>query len=54
MNSVEEYIDDLSRAISTPHPPYAALGVRTGEVYRQLNANLLQIENEYYSFIRPK
>jgi glutamate--cysteine ligase len=22
--------------------------------YRQLNANLLQIENEYYSFIRPK
>ena len=54
MNSLEEYIDDLSRAISTPHPPYAALGVRAGEVYRQLNANLLQIENEYYSFIRPK
>ncbi len=22
--------------------------------YRQLNANMLQIENEYYSFIRPK
>ena len=22
--------------------------------YRQLNANLLQIENEYYAFIRPK
>ena len=22
--------------------------------YRQLNANILQIENEYYSFIRPK
>ncbi len=54
VNSLEEYVDDLSRAISTPHPPYAALGVRTGEVYRQLNANLLQIENEYYSFIRPK
>jgi glutamate--cysteine ligase len=25
-----------------------------GEEYRQLNANILQIENEYYSFIRPK
>ncbi len=25
----------------------------TGQ-YRQLNANILQIENEYYSFIRPK
>lgn len=46
VNSLEDYIDDLSRAISAPHPPYAALGVRTGEVYRQLNANLLQIENE--------
>ena len=27
--------------------------VSDGE-YRQLNANILQIENEYYSFIRPK
>src|SRR5579862_1608015 len=25
-----------------------------GGEYRQLNANILQIENEYYSFIRPK
>src|SRR6185436_12157856 len=24
------------------------------DVYQQLNANILQIENEYYSFIRPK
>ena len=54
VNSLEEYVRDLSRAISTPHPPYAALGVRVGGIHRQLNANLLQIENEYYSFIRPK
>jgi glutamate--cysteine ligase len=55
VNSLEEYVRDLSRAISTVHPPYAALGVkdRNGE-YQQLNANILQIENEYYSFIRPK
>ena len=54
VNSLEEYVTDLNRAISTPHPPYAALGVQVDGVYRQLNANLLQIENEYYSFIRPK
>src|SRR5207302_592125 len=45
---------DLQRAISTPHPPYEALGVKVNGEYRQLNANILQIENEYYSFIRLK
>ena len=54
VNSLEEYVRDLSRATSTPHPPYAALGVKRDGEYRQLNANILQIENEYYSFIRPK
>ena len=54
VNSLPEYVRDLSGAISTPHAPYAALGVRNGGEYRQLNANVLQIENEYYSFIRPK
>jgi glutamate--cysteine ligase len=54
VNSLEEYNRDLARAISTPHPPYEALGVKVGGQWRQLNANILQIENEYYSFIRPK
>ncbi|HYB33374.1 MAG TPA: glutamate--cysteine ligase [Steroidobacteraceae bacterium] len=54
VNSLDEYVRDLTRAISTPHPPYEALGVRVNGEYRQLNANILQIENEYYSFIRPK
>jgi glutamate--cysteine ligase len=58
VNSLEEYVRDLTRAITTPHPPYEALGVKvktsSGDEYRQLNANILQIENEYYSFIRPK
>ena len=40
--------------ITTPHPPWEALGVRDGEEYRQLNANLLQMENEFYSSVRPK
>ncbi len=54
VNSLEEYVRDLTHAITTPHPPYEALGVKVNGEYRQLNANILQLENEYYSFIRPK
>src|SRR5262245_9896205 len=54
VNSLDEYVRDLSRAISTVHPPYEELGVEVNGEWRQLNANILQIENEYYSFIRPK
>jgi glutamate--cysteine ligase len=54
LNSVDEYVRDLSNAICTPEPAYEELGVKVDEQYRQLNANLLQIENEYYSPIRPK
>ena len=54
VNSLGEYVRDLSRAIGTPYPPYEKLGVKIDGVYQQLNANILQIENEYYSFIRPK
>ena len=54
VNSLEEYVRDLARLISTPHPEYQAHGLEVGGEWQQLNANLLQIENEYYSFIRPK
>ncbi|HEV2230274.1 MAG TPA: glutamate--cysteine ligase [Steroidobacteraceae bacterium] len=54
VNNLEEYVRDLQRAIGTPYPPYEALGVKVDGEWRQLNANILQIENEYYSFIRPK
>ena len=54
VNSLQEYVRDLSRLISTPHPEYEAHGVEVDGEWRQLNANMLQIENEYYSFIRPK
>ena len=54
VNSLDEYVHDLSRLITVPHPPYEQIGVKVDGQYRQLNANLLQIENEYYSFIRPK
>jgi glutamate--cysteine ligase len=54
VNSLREYVRDLTRLISTPHPQFQALGVEVDGEWRQLNANVLQIENEYYSFIRPK
>jgi glutamate--cysteine ligase len=54
VNSLDEYVRDLSRAIGTPYPPYEKIGVKVDGEYQQLNSNILQIENEYYSFIRPK
>ena len=53
-NRPHTYIDSLEQAIRTPEPDYQAIGVQIEGEYRQLNANLLQIENEYYSFVRPK
>lgn len=53
-NSLEEYIADLTKAVRTPHPGYEKIGVVVDGVYRQLSPNQLQIENEYYSTIRPK
>jgi glutamate--cysteine ligase len=54
VNGLEEYVRDLRAAISTPHPPYEQIGVRVNGEYQQLNSYILQIENEYYSYIRPK
>ena len=53
-NSLDEYVRDLSRATSMPYPDYEKIGTRVGSQYRQLNTNLLQIENEYYTSVRPK
>jgi glutamate--cysteine ligase len=53
-DSLSAYIDSLTCAIETPCPEYQRIGVEVDGEYRQLNANILQIENEYYSTIRPK
>lgn len=53
-NSLENYIGTLRHAIVTPWPDYEREGVEVDGQWRQLNANMLQIENEYYSDIRPK
>ncbi|MDR9433302.1 MAG: glutamate--cysteine ligase [Spiribacter sp.] len=53
-NDVDSYVASLQAAIRTPDPEYSRIGTRVGDEWRQLNANILQIENEYYSFVRPK
>lgn len=53
-NSLPEYVNSLGHAIATPYPEYEKIGVEVDGEYRQLNANVLQIENEFYSTMRPK
>lgn len=53
-NALDKYVRDLDRAIRTPWPPYEAMGVVKDGEYQQVNANILQIENEYYGLVRPK
>lgn len=53
-NQVDSYIASLRAAINQPSSDYRKYeGKKNGE-YQQLNANVLQIENELYSPIRPK
>lgn len=53
-NSLRTYTETLTEAIHTPYPAYENIGVKVGDDYRQLSTNILQIENEYYSDLRPK
>lgn len=54
-NSLASYVRTLGAAISRPYPTYERFGIKdpSGD-YLQLNSSLLQIENEFYSAIRPK
>lgn len=53
-NTLPEYVACLTQAIGMPWSGYEGIGVQVNGEYRQLNNNLLQIENEYYSTVRPK
>lgn len=53
-NDLASYTDSLRQAVSTPYPAYAEIGTQHNGEWLQLNTNILQIENEYYSNIRPK
>jgi glutamate--cysteine ligase len=53
-NDLTAYADSLLAATRLPHQAFSEIGVKVDGEYRQLNDSILQIENEYYSPIRPK
>jgi len=53
-NTLDNFTHTLGEAITTPYPTYEAIGTKKDNTFIQLNTNILQIENEYYSSIRPK
>ena len=54
-NNLNDYLDGLQKAVKTPYAPFTRLGLKNaqGEPI-QINDHVLQIENEYYSLVRPK
>ena len=53
--NIEAYIDDIIAHVSTVHPAYEAMGLRDDAGhFQQLSTSRLQIENEFYSSVRPK
>lgn len=53
-NNLDSYIKSLAHAVSQSYPPYEQIGTHCHGEWIQINTNILQIENEYYSTIRPK
>jgi len=54
-DSLEQYVHSLSRALYVTNPDYEALGLYDQhQQLQQLSTHTLQIENEFYSSIRPK
>ena len=53
-DSLAGYLTSLKRVVTTPHAPYRQYGVKVNGRFEQLSENILQIENEYYSTVRPK
>ncbi len=54
-NNLQGYLAGLQKAVKTPYPAFSHLGLNdaAGEPI-QINDHVLQIENEYYSLVRPK
>jgi glutamate--cysteine ligase len=53
-DTLDAYTRSLTWAIRTPCPHYEPLGTKVNGRWEQLNDHVLQIENEYYSTVRPK
>ncbi len=53
-NTLNDYAKTIRRGLSTDYPAYEQFSGKVDGEYQQLNAALLQIENEFYGTIRPK
>jgi len=53
-NDLDTFLQRMYKAVTTPWPAYQAIGTQCDGQWLQLNTHILQIENEYYSNIRPK
>jgi len=54
-NSLKCYVAELQKAVNTPYAQFSHLGLNdTKGEPTQINDHVLQIENEYYSLVRPK
>ena len=53
-NQLDNYVRSLRAAIYTPSEEFQKFSTQADGEYQQLNSNVLQIENELYSPIRPK
>ncbi|CAL1329490.1 glutamate--cysteine ligase [Candidatus Providencia siddallii] len=53
-NNLDNYISSVKKALCNLSPNFKKLGIKKNDKYIQLNANILQIENELYTQIRPK
>lgn len=53
-NDLDTFLGRLYGAVTQPWPDYQKIGTHRDGEWIQLNTNVLQIENEYYSSIRPK
>ncbi len=53
-NDLDTFVMRMYHAAVTPWPDYEKLGTHRDGEWIQLNTHILQIENEYYSSIRPK
>lgn len=53
-NDLPTFLSRLYNAVTTPWPAYEQIGTHRNGEWIQLNTNVLQIENEFYSSIRPK
>ena len=53
-NDLATYMKNLANAVKQPYPAYVEMGTKRDGEWVQISTNVLQIENEFYSTIRPK